>query len=270
MMNSLPKITLITPSFNQGLFIEKTIKSVLEQGYPDLEHIVIDGGSTDQTLGILRAYEQQLTWLSEPDRGQTHAINKGLRLATGEVIGYVNSDDILLPGSLLKVGQFFCDHPQASWLTGKCRMIDQNDEEVRKPITFYKNLWLQMRKSQMLAVMDYVSQPATFWRRQVIEDVGYFDERHNYAMDYDYWLRLRKRYKLWYLDDYLACFRVHPASKGGSSFEAQFEDDMQVARSHIESPTLLKLHEIHNALIVTVYKLLLAWARRQSHSEEIS
>jgi glycosyltransferase involved in cell wall biosynthesis len=269
-MNPLPKITLITPSFNQGLFIEKTIKSVLEQGYPDLEHIVIDGGSTDQTLDILRAYGQQLTWLSEPDRGQTHAINKGLRLATGEVIGYVNSDDMLLPGSLLKVGHFFRDHPQASWLTGRCRMIDQNDEEVRKLITFYKNLWLQMRRSQMLAVMDYISQPATFWRRQVIEDVGYFDERHNYAMDYDYWLRLGKQYKLWYLDEYLACFRLHPASKGGSSFEAQFEDDMQVARSHIESPTLLKLHEIHNALIVTVYKLLLARARRQSHSQEIS
>ena len=94
-MAPLPRIWLITPSFNQGLFIEQAIKSVLEQGYPDLEFMVIDGESTDQTLDILRAYEQQLTWLSEPDRGQTHALNKGLHLATGEVIGYLNSDDKL-------------------------------------------------------------------------------------------------------------------------------------------------------------------------------
>jgi GT2 family glycosyltransferase len=185
------------------------------------------------------------------------------------VIGYLNSDDMLLPGALLKVGVFFRDRPQASWLTGKCRMIDQNGQEVRKPITIYKNIWFQMRSTQMLAVMNYISQPATFWRRQVIESAGYFDERCDYAMDYDYWLRLRNQYKLWYLDETLACFLVHPTSKGGSAFEAQFEDDMQVARKHIKSPVMLKLHAIHNSLIVGVYKLLLAQARRQSRSKEI-
>jgi glycosyltransferase involved in cell wall biosynthesis len=266
----LPKITVITPSFNQGRFIDQTIKSVLEQNYPNLEYLVVDGGSTDETIDILHSYGEQITWLSESDRGQTDAINKGLLLATGEVIGYLNSDDMLMPGALLKVGVFFKDHPQISWLTGNCLIVDQNGQEIRRLITFYKKLWLRIRSTGMLAVMDYISQPATFWRWGVIERIGYFDEACDYAMDYDYWLRLRKYYQLYYLDETLACFRVHPESKGGSAFDAQFLDDMQVARRHIKSPAILKLHEFHNLLIVSVYRLLLSRAHRQNSSNELS
>ena len=255
-MPVLPRITIITPSYNQGAYIEQTISSVLDQDYPDLEYIVMDGGSTDQTLELLRKYESRLIWVSEPDRGQSHAINKGMARATGEVIGYLNSDDQLMPGALLKVGGFFQDHPEAFWITGKCRTVNDANQDIRKPITLYKNFWLSTRSSAPLSVLNYIYQPATFWRKGAVEQVGYFDESRYYAMDYDYWLRLRKHFRLWFLDDNLACFRVHATSKGVTSAPAHFEDDLAVARAHITSRPLLKLHQIHNVLIVSVYRLL--------------
>ena len=252
-MPSLPRITVITPSFNQGIYIEQTIKSIHSQDYPNLEHLVVDGGSTDQTLDVLRKYEKQMHWVSEPDRGQTHAINKGLQGATGDVICYLNSDDLFTPGALLKVGGFFRDHPQAFWLTGKCQIIDQNGQEMRRPGTIYKNFWLHGHSLKVLSVMNYLSQPATFWRRGAFEQVGYLDERWYFTMDYDYWLRLGKHYRLWFLDEYLACFRVHPASKGSSSAKSQFDEELEVAKQHVSSQMLLKLHAMHNALSISVY-----------------
>ena len=256
-MSALPRITIITPSYNQGEYIEQTISSVLDQDYPDLEYIVMDGGSTDQTLALLRKYEPKLIWVSEADRGQSHAINKGMQRATGEVIGYLNSDDQLMPGALLKVGRYFQDHPQAFWVTGKCRTVNDAEKDIRKPITLYKNFWLSTRSSAPLSVLNYVYQPATFWRREAMEKVGYFDESRYYAMDYDYWLRLRKHYRLWFLDETLACFRVHPASKGSSSAKSQFDEQLQVARQHVSSHMLLKLHALHNILSVTAYNFAL-------------
>ncbi len=256
-MTSLPNITVITPSYNQGKYIEQTIESILKQGYPNLEHLVVDGGSTDQTLDILHKYEEQLHWVSERDRGQSHAINKGLQPATGDVICYLNSDDLFTPGALSKVGRFFRDHPRAFWLTGKCRIIDQNGQEIRRPGTIYKNFCLHWHSLNLLSVMNYISQPTTFWRKEALERVGLFDERWYFAMDYDYWLRLGQHYKLWFLDEYLACFRVHPASKGSSSAKSQFDEQLEVAKQHVSSQLLLKLHAMHNFISVTVYNFVL-------------
>lgn len=252
-MLGFPRITLITPSYNQGAFIEETIQSVLSQDYPDLEYLVIDGGSTDQTLGILQKYDRHLDWVSESDRGQSHAINKGMQRASGDILAYLNSDDLFTPGALLEVGRFFRDHPQSYWLTGKCRTIDSSGDEIRRATTQYKNLWLHTHSYTVLSVLNYISQPATFWRKEVVASLGYFDERWYYAMDYDYWLRLGKHYRLWFLNEYLACFRVHASSKGRSSTQAQFADEVQVARRHVSSRGILALHELHSALSVAIY-----------------
>jgi glycosyltransferase involved in cell wall biosynthesis len=253
----LPRISILTPSYNQAKYIEETIKSVLNQRYPDLEYIVIDGGSTDGTLDILKQYENQIQWISEKDRGQSHAINKGLRLATGKVIAFLNSDDVYEPGALMSVGSFFDEHSEAAWLTGRCRIVDQEGREIRKAITLYKNMWLRLKSFAVLQVLDYVSQPATFWRRCVIEKVGLFDESLRYAMDYDYSLRVGRHFKLWVLNQYLASFRIHPSSKAGASANAQFDADLEILKNHLTSPALVKLHALHSALTVAVYRRLL-------------
>jgi glycosyltransferase involved in cell wall biosynthesis len=157
-MTEWPKISIITPSFNQGAFIEETIQSVLSQEYPNLEYMIVDGGSTDDTLDILHKYQDQLTWISEPDRGQVDAINKGLKLASGEVLAYLNSDDLYLPGALRKVGAYFAEHPQAEWLTGYCRNVDGEGQPIRGLIRAYKNFWLSRPSYRVLLVLNYIAQ----------------------------------------------------------------------------------------------------------------
>lgn len=252
-MAEWPKISIITPSFNQGTFIEATIQSVLSQDYPNLEYIVLDGGSTDGTQEILRKYQNQLTWISEPDQGQADAINKGLSKASGEVLAYLNSDDLYLPGALRKVGAYFAEHPQADWLTGFCLNIDAGGRPIRGLIRAYKNAWLRTRSYRALLVLNYIAQPATFWRRRLADQVGPLDERLHYTMDYQYWLRLGRAARLHVLKEDLAAFRLHPASKSGGTAERQFQEQLGVA-ADFAGPCLLRLHRVHNALAVFIYQ----------------
>lgn len=261
MTQTLPRISIVTPSYNQGEFIEQTIESVLGQGYPDLEYLVMDGGSTDGTLEILERYGDRLTWVSEEDRGQSDALNKGLRRATGEIVAFINSDDYYEPGALHAIGEFLARNPESSWVTGKCRTVDDHGREIRSAITRYKNFWLRRRSLRALQVLNYVSQPATFWHRRVLERVGEFDESLEYAMDYDYSLRVARHFRLDYIDRYLASFRVHPSSKAGASAHAQFDAGLEIARRYVRSPVLLGLHRAHNALTVGIYRRLLERAR---------
>ena len=188
-MNLTPRISIITPSLNQRHFLEGTIKSVLNQNYPNLEYIVIDGESTDGTLELLDRYGDKIKWISERDNGQSDAINKGLAMATGEIIGIINSDDVYEEGVFLKIGECFQRYPDILWVTGKCRIINEEGEEVRRLITAYKNFWLWLNLKNSLYVLNYISQPATFWRKKLVDQIGLFSETLHLAMDYDYWLR---------------------------------------------------------------------------------
>jgi len=254
MSSSLPKISIITPSFNQGKYIQSTLDSVLSQGYPNLEYIIMDGGSTDETLDILKRYEGRIIWTSEPDRGQSHAINKGLRLATGEIVAFLNSDDLYLPGALMSAGQFFAAHPQADWLTGKCRIIDERGVEVRRAITMYKNFWLMVNSYSMLLVTNYISQPATFWKKSLIEQAGYIDENLTFTMDLEYWLRLGQKARLFVLNQYLASFRTHLESKTRSATQLGSDEEWNLVRRYTRSPFWLTLHRWHHGLMNTVYR----------------
>ena len=260
-MPSMPTITVITPSFNQARFIERTIRSVLDQDYPNLEYIVIDGGSRDGTIDILRKYEGRLTWISEMDKGQADAINKGIKRSSGDIIAYLNSDDVYEPGALQTVAEHFSAHPETMWLTGKCRIIDEKDREIRRPITAYKNFLLRHYRYPLLLVTNPVSQPATFWRRDVVEEFGLFDENEHLVMDYDYWLRIGKKYPLARLDEYLAAFRVYAASKTSSSFLTTFRREMALARKHSSSTLLNLLHWISYIGISAAYLILNSRAR---------
>lgn len=255
-MSTLPSISIITPTLNQGHFIERTIRSVLAQEYPRLEFIVIDGGSTDGTIGILRKYAAKLRWISEPDTGQSDAINKGLRMATGDIVAYLNSDDLYEPEALHRVARYFTDHPDIRWATGKCRIIDEQDREVRKAITLYKNLLLRWYSYSLLLVTNPISQPATFWRRSVLAEVGSFSEREHLVMDYEFWLRIGRMYEPGILNDYLAGFRVYASSKTSSSFLKTFRREMEIARNYSSSIVLNGLHRLSYLGIVASYHII--------------
>ena len=210
-MPDLPKLSIITPTLNQAQFIAATVESVLGQGYPKLEYIVLDGGSTDGTAEIMARYAGRLTFISEPDKGQVDAINKGLRLCTGEVVAYLNSDDVYEPGALLRVGEYFARHPQAQALTGKCRRIDEHGGTVDRFVTTYKNAWLLLTGFQTLLIQNYISQPSTFWRRSLMDEVGLFNDAYHFAFDYEYWLRIFKVSRIHFVNAWLSAFRVHGA-----------------------------------------------------------
>ncbi len=252
-MNQSPKISIITPSFNQAPFIERTIRSVLDQGYPNLEYIVMDGGSTDGTVEILKRYSGQLKWASEKDKGQADAINKGIQMATGDVIAYLNSDDVYSPGALIHVGEFFREHAEAMWVTGRCRIIDEQDREMRSAITAYKNLLLRHFSYSLLLVTNPVSQPATFWRQEAMKEFGLFDENEHLVMDYDYWLRIGKKYPLVVLEEYLAAFRVYRTSKTSRLFLTTFKREMELARRYSDSWMLNGLHRMSYFGIAAAY-----------------
>lgn len=272
--DGLPRISIITPSLNQGRFIRRTIESVLSQNYPNLEYLVMDGGSSDNTLDVLHSYSERVKWVSEYDGGQTHAINKGLRMAGGEIVSYLNADDLLLPGALFRVARAFMDNPNALWATGKCRIINDDDREIRSWLTAYKNFWLHIHSHSTLLVMDYISQPATFWRADALTRLGFLDESLYYVMDYEYWLRLYSESPPVFIPEYLAAFRLHLESKTSAKTSSgergaglYLEEESAVIRRYTRSRFLFLLYRIHRRLMIWVYSLLNAdrVARGLSH-----
>lgn len=206
------KISIVTPSFNQGEFIEKTIQSVITQDYAQLDYIVMDGGSTDNTIEILKRYEHDLTWISEPDNGQTHAVNKAISKTSSDIIGWLNSDDIYYPGTIKTICQFFAEHPDVDVVYGDAYFIDRDD----KIIKFYPTEPWSLERFKSCC---YVSQPATFFRRSAVEKYGLLNEKLEFCMDYEYWLRLGlKGARFAYLRQVFAGARVYPETKTSSCY----------------------------------------------------
>lgn len=206
MRSSSPKISVVTPSLNQGQYLEETIRSVLDQDYANVEYIVIDGGSSDGSVDIIRKYEKRLTyWVSESDSGQAQAINKGFEHATGEVMAYLNSDDIYLPGALSTAAEAYSRGGQ--WWSGSCMHFGDGMADFLQQPRHYKGIYAQFMCFGLM-------QPATFWSSDAAREVGRFREDLSYVFDTEFWFRLSLAgYQVTRIDSPLAGFRHHPEAK---------------------------------------------------------
>lgn len=226
-MAEQPLVSIITPSYNQVAFIEATIQSVLEQDYPNIEYLVIDGGSTDGTLDILRRYEDRLRWVSEPDQGQADAINKGMRAATGQILGWLNSDDLYVPGAVRTVVDVFTQQPEAMFVYGDAIAIDEQDKNYGIRIHVH-----QTNAEELVQIGDPIVQPASFWRAEVWQTCGELDLSLRYTLDYEYWMRVAKRYPMTYIPVVLAKERLYADAKTFKGAIERVDELEAVAQRH--------------------------------------
>jgi glycosyltransferase involved in cell wall biosynthesis len=230
--SEFPKVSIITPSYNQGEFIERTILSVLNQDWPNIEYIIVDGASTDNTREIIEKYEQHLVWwVSEPDKGQTNAINKGIKMATGKYITWICSDDILLPGAITKLVTILEKNPQIGMVFGGVAFLDEYDM-VTKTLA-YTDMTLE---KLLYHKHSTIAQPSSLLRRKSLDDAGGLDESLTYCMDYDFWIRLHRIAGSINLDDsFLSGYRLHTRSKTVGSYPKMALEKIRVNRKYTKN-----------------------------------
>jgi glycosyltransferase involved in cell wall biosynthesis len=242
---SYPKITIVTPSYSQAEFLERTILSVLNQNYPNLEYIIIDGGSVDKSVDIIKKYEKYLDyWTSEPDRGQAHAVNKGWARANGEILGWLNSDDLLLPGSLRKIASAFLENPEAVIVYGESYYVDHEDHVIRRFET-------EPFSRELFREICYICQPSVFFHNKVIGKIGMLDEGLKYCMDYDFWIRASNVFNFTYIREFLAGARVHGESKTMSSWVNAAREDMQLMKRHFGTVDIPVIYRYSKAIVAS-------------------
>lgn len=225
------KISVVTTCLNSQRTISQTIESVLsQQGDFELEYIVTDAGSTDSTLEIIAQYGSRIRLLDARGTNQSAGINIGLREASGDVVAFLNADDIYRPGALATVAESFKSCRDKVWLVGGCSIIDDTGREFHSLITAYKRFLLRNYRYSLLLIENFICQPAVFWRRDVLQRVGYLSEGENLVMDYDYWLRIaRVGGAPIVVNSELAGFRRIEGTKSNTSYMRQFKDDLRVA-----------------------------------------
>ncbi|MEZ4858034.1 MAG: glycosyltransferase family 2 protein [Flavobacteriaceae bacterium] len=240
MQQQYPKISVITPNYNQGAFLEQTLRSVLDQRYPNLEYIVIDGGSTDDSVTIIKEYQDRLQyWISEKDNGMYHALNKGFQKATGEIMCWINSDDVLCEGSLQFVAEIFTRHQEISWVQGYPSVIDEKGELLfqRDPVGtkayFYR---YQYRKD-----FSFIQQESTFWRRSLWEQAGEkLDTSFKLAADFELWLRFFTFQTLYCSKRQLAAFRKREGQVSENT-KKYIEEADRAVKMHLKRMSLQEI-----------------------------
>lgn len=243
-----PKISIVTPSYNQAQYLEETIRSVLLQGYPNLEYIIIDGGSTDGSVEIIKRYEPWLTyWVTEPDRGQSHAINKGFERSTGEIMAWINSDDYYAPKAFELMATTFSKHPDALWAAGQTDFVEQNGE-------FRKGWGRPVEEIERWFVGPVVMQQGVFWRRELWSENKHIDESLLYSFDYDLWFQftLKQKFPIW-INKITAYFRIHDESKT-FLFQNRFHDEFDIIRERYSYLTPLLRQKIRVKILQNEHK----------------
>ncbi len=222
----MPLVTIVTPSLNQGPFIRGAIESVLEQTYPNVEYIIMDAGSTDETQAVAAQYADRLVFISEPDRGQSHAINKGWKLGKGEILAWLCADDLLLPGTVETIVDTFSSHPDAAFVFGGCEILDRDGTATGVALAAAYDSW------KLIHGYDYVYQPAAFVARRAIEAIGYVDETLHFGMDWDMFIRLAQYGPVVPIPGVLARAHVYPETKSSSGGYRRWREMAVIMRRH--------------------------------------
>jgi glycosyltransferase involved in cell wall biosynthesis len=232
MTQNQPLVSIITPSFNKGPYIEETIESIRNQTYPHIEHIVIDGGSTDNTPAILKKYNGQLSWISEPDRGQSDAINKGWRIARGDIIAYLNADDTYTPDAVMTAVAYFNENPGVGLVYGDGILTDEAGRFIRT----YRAGEFSLR--ELIYCRNNILQPALFLRRAVYERIGGIDEDLHLAMDLDYWIRAALLFRIAYIPRPLATAKIYRDAKSVALMYRYVSDYEHILKKVFADPHL--------------------------------
>ena len=240
-MNKQPLVTIVTPSFQQGEYLEETILSVLNQDYPNIEYIIIDGGSKDSSLDIIRKYENRLAyWVSEPDLGQADAVNKGWQHANGEFLGWLNSDDLLCPGAITASVSYLVNHTEVGFIYGDLIHIDSKSNELSRIEVSDLNVETLIRKAA------WISQPGNLFRRSIVDKIGKLDISLHFQLDLDYWIRVGLVSNFKHMHKVLAKFRVHELSKTSSKSYLAAQDILVIYNkifSRQDLPYLIKKNQ---------------------------
>lgn len=255
-MKPLPKISIVIPSYNKVKYIGQTLESIVTQNYSDLEVIVQDGGSTDGTVEIIKKYAEKypdmIFWTSGKDEGQLDAINKGLKKTTGEILTFINADDVYEKGALRAVGEYFAKNPETLWLAGRGRVIDEKGKEISKWVTAYKNLLLTVNSYSLLLIVNYLMQPSVFLSKGAYQKYGPFTGTENFVTEYDMWLRLAKLEMPASLSKNLSEFRIEKGTKTKTMFIPLLNEDQRIIRKHTDNSIILFLHSLHNLVRMTL------------------
>lgn len=225
-------VSIVTPSYNKGPFIEETIRSIQSQVYPHIEHIVMDGGSDDETLSILKKFEGRIFWKSEPDSGQSDAINKGWKMAKGEIVAYLNADDTFFPDTVSTIVQYFNDHPDIKIVYGDGVLSKETGEVIGThhagPYHF----------SELLYGRNFILQPTVFFRRELLDEIGYIDPALHLAMDLDYWIRVGAKYPFGYIEKPLACAKIYADAKSVALLFKNVDELAAIVKKYYSSPAV--------------------------------
>ena len=259
-MKNLPEISIVIPSFNKKEFITETLDSVFSQNYPNLEVIIQDGGSTDGTIEIIKRYAKKypkiISWESKMDKGQVDAINKGFKKAAGEVLAYINADDVYKKGAFLEVGRYFAKQPETLWIAGKGEIIDEHGKVISSLVTGYKNFLFTQNKYELLLMVNYLMQPSVFLSKGAFQKFGPFTGTRTGVMEYGLWLKLGKEQMPKVLDKSLSSFRIYRGSISTKEFKKVLFADEQITEKYTQNPLILLIHYLHNIGRVAVLNIL--------------
>jgi glycosyltransferase involved in cell wall biosynthesis len=249
-MSNNPLISIVIPSYNKVKYIQKTLDSIVNQNYKNIEVIIQDGGSTDGTLEVIKRfankYPKQIKLESKKDGGQLNAINMGLKKAKGDIVTYINADDIYENGAFESVVGYYLENPNALWFAGKSIVINDNDAEIAKFATIYKNFLLKLNSRTNLLIVNYLMQPSVFLTKTAIKKYGQFTGTKNFVMEYDMWLKIGKNQMPVVINKVLSKFRLEKDTKTSTMFDILLKEDEKIIKKYTNNPLVIFAHKVNN------------------------